>query len=80
MQLEGQREFDATGDDRKLVYRCMRKPGYTSPRSGELYTGACCYHENAYPAADYSYWHRSQEKSKRPKYDPNSTEAWDTAI
>jgi hypothetical protein len=53
MQLEG--EMD---DNTKLVYRCMRKRGGKHPRTDEVYTGACHYHEFPYPADEYAYWHR----------------------
>jgi hypothetical protein len=79
MQLEGFESFDATGDDRKLVYRCMRKHGYTG-RTGETYTGDCYYHEHPYPAADYSYWHRDPDAPKGKHKDTDDPETWATAL
>ena len=42
-------------------FTCLRVPGYES-LAGVTYTSTCYYHEHAYPAADYSYWHRNPDK------------------
>ena len=75
---ERMRLEDYAGPD--PVYRCMRRAGYQSPKTGERYTCDCHYHEFGYPANDYAYWHRDSDKKR--KLDPTTMtdQEWETVL
>jgi hypothetical protein len=60
MVLEGELE-------NKPMYRCVRKAGTRSNKTGEIYTGNCQYHDHPYSALDYVYWHRDPNKKTSQK-------------